>query len=208
MVIICCNLLLTTAVWFLCLWSGVDCVTTVFTVAVIEPEHSKPQWASVILQHLTLFEIKVLSEKTLNVVSAPQITLYFIGCGDEQHSFLCGYFRNTGRWAQYIIGPQRLTWLTMYSIAASHHYANRQLIWVLIAPDCLLSPVSLAKICSIFIFSNYRFVWQHLSGLALEKPQLLMYITNSALRHVTGSTHMLKVVSLWPRPSNTTYWFG
>lgn len=64
-VIICCNLLLTTVVWFLCLWSGVDCVTTAFTWAVIEPEHTKPQWASVILQHLTLFGIKFLSDKPL-----------------------------------------------------------------------------------------------------------------------------------------------
>lgn len=36
--------------------------------------------------------------------------------------------------------------------------ATLQLICVMIAPDCLLSPVSLAKICSIFIFPNDQFV--------------------------------------------------
>lgn len=52
-----------------------------------------------------------------------------------------------------------------------------QLICVLIAPDFLLSPDSLAKNWSIFIFPNDQFVWQHFSGLAVEKLQLLIWIT-------------------------------
>lgn len=55
-----------------------------------------------------------------------------------------------------------------------------QFICVLIAPDCLLSPVSLAKNCSIYISPNDHFVWQHFSGLAVEKLQLLIWITKRA----------------------------
>lgn len=101
-------------------------------------------------------------------------------------------------------GPRRLLRCSpcIRRTCITPRYAT-DIIWALIAPDCLLSPGSLAKICSIFIFPNYQFVWRHLSGWAVEKLQLPVHIANS--RRSLGSTTLLLRVVILP---NTARWLG
>lgn len=73
-------------------------------------------------------------------------------------------------------------WRASSGVVWSHPVITLRLICVLIAPDCLLFPVSLAEICSIFIFPDDQFVWRHFSGLAAVELQLLPWITKTPSR--------------------------